>query len=202
MEAPGIDRAHELLQRSAAALWANRQDVTYVSRYGYRGGELAPTTRVGWCYGDLAVSAVLRLAGSALGNEEYLVAARMLALHAARRSPLECGATDPGLCHGAASVLHLARLAQDAYPDEALRAMVGAWAALTCRYARSSDLRGPWDRVGPPQVGLLAGGSGVALALLGVCDPGSASWDRVLLLSRATAPSRGLHSSISSIDAS
>ncbi|QFY11516.1 lantibiotic modifying enzyme [Nonomuraea phyllanthi] len=129
--------------------------------------------RPSWCYGISGTARAQHLAGMALGDERRQESAEE-AMLAALRDPvqldrlLECG-----LCHGMAGLLHSAwRMAADARTPDLGDELPRLAARLVPRISHSA-----------PQVGLLEGVAGAALALhaLGAGAVVS-SWDTVLLL--------------------
>jgi hypothetical protein len=154
-----------------------------------------PAARLAWCYGDPGVAAALRVAGEALGRDEWQAAAADIALQAARRPEELSGVLDAGICHGAAGLALIFHRFHQATGHPEFASAASAW------YTRLLDMRRPREGVGgyqawePPawvdDPGLLGGAAGVALALLaaGTTDP--PDWDRLILLSPTVRPAAG-----------
>jgi hypothetical protein len=152
-------------------------------------GPNAPT-RAAWCYGTPGVARALQLAAPVAGEPGWADLAVATLRSVLDGPPERWRVTNPGLCHGAAGLLHVTtRVARDS-GDEALLAHLPGLAervlaqhdgeaAYGFRRHRSADL-----------AGILEGAAGVALALRHFADgaPGEAPgrelhWDAALLLS-------------------
>ncbi len=151
-----------------------------------------PAARSAWCYGDPGVAAALRVAGEALGRDEWHAAAADIALQAARRPEELSGVLDAGICHGAAGLALIFHRFHQATGHPEFASAASAW------YTRLLDMRRPGEGVGgyqawePPawvdDPGLLSGAAGVALALLGAGTTDPPDWDRLILLSPTVRP--------------
>jgi len=149
--------------------------------------------RSAWCYGAPGVARSLWLAGLAAGEPQWQDAAARTIRAVATRSRPAWGITTPGFCHGAAGLLQvLQRFAVDLNDPAVAAAAHRLTAELAAGFdpdsllgVRSVDP----DGVPVDQPGLLDGAAGVALALLGWPETGSApsmtatpAWDRMFLL--------------------
>jgi hypothetical protein len=147
--------------------------------------------RSAWCYGAPGVARSLWLAGLAAAEPRWRdLAARTIRAVAARPSPA-WGTTTPGFCHGEAGLLRvLQRFAIDLDDPVVASASCRLAAELAAEFDPESLLgvRGvDPDGVPVDQPGVLDGAAGVALALLGLPETGSAmapasAWDRMFLL--------------------
>lgn len=188
------DTAAALLERSVA--WLLAQEVpdaegsVFPAVLGPDGH--AEPSRTAWCYGDAGIASSIALAAAATGERAWRAEARRIALGVARRPEELCGVRDACLCHGAAGLAHvLNRLAVDLEDDE-LAASARGWFARTLEmraggrgvggfrtYRAGRDVEARW--IDHP--GLLAGSSGIALALLSAIGNEPPLWDAAFLLS-------------------
>jgi lantibiotic modifying enzyme len=147
-------------------------------------------SRLAWCRGDPGIAAALAVAARCTGEDDWLRAARRVALVAAARPFEGSGVRDAGLCHGAAGVGHLLGRVYRATGDTRLGVAARAWLmrAVAMRTDRvygwktDSPLRGEGAREGTTP-GLLMGAGGIALALLAATGDADASWDRAMGIS-------------------
>lgn len=155
------------------------------------GGRAEPS-RTAWCYGDAGVAASIVLAGAAAREPAWRAEAHRIAVGVARRPTERCGVLDACLCHGAAGLGHvLNRLAVYLEDDEIAESArvwfartldmradgMGVGGFRTCRAGRGVEAR--W--IDHP--GLVAGASGIALALLSAIGSEPPLWDAAFLLS-------------------
>ncbi len=152
----------------------------------------AETSRTAWCYGDAGTAAALAVAATAAGEELWLANARRIALEVARRPEQMCGVRDACLCHGAAGLAHILNRLAFQLDDEEIAGAARVW------FERTLDMREPAGGVGGFRTyragrdiearwidhpGLLAGSTGVGLALLAAIEDAPPVWDRAFLLS-------------------
>jgi hypothetical protein len=135
-------------------------------------GLAAPAARQGWCYGDAAIARVLWLAARAADEPAWRRTALEVARRAAARPLPRGGATDAGLCHGAAGLGHIFNRHWQATGERVFADAARRWFGRAL--ARVDRVSGG---------GLLSGRAGVALALLHAASAREPTWDRVLLLS-------------------
>jgi len=140
------------------------------------------STRLAWCYGDLGVAMAFLAAAHATGNVE-------MARTCATRTLTEASVHDAGLCHGTTGAVHLFNrlwhatgedvfaVAARAWIDHTLAIRNAHWIAGFPAAAREPDATIAWN----PDDSLLAGASGVALALHAAISNIEPSWDRMLL---------------------
>jgi hypothetical protein len=150
-----------------------------------------PRARTAWCYGDPGIAAALWSAAVRTGADpaEW----RALALEAAARPAELCGASEPGLCHGAAGLAHLYNRCFQASGDERFRRAARDWFARALAMRRANEgiagftaslPRAPGiDETLVPQAApdFLEGAAGVGLALLAALGGDEPGWDRLLL---------------------
>jgi hypothetical protein len=151
---------------------------------------LGPTpSRLGWCYGDLAVATALGRAGASLGDRACSDEAHAILRHTVAQRTASNGAImDAALCHGSMGVSHMLRRAHHATGDDALRAGADHWLAHTLQLGAgpgsAAGFRCWRDDTYVDAFDLLQGITGIGLGLLAVLDPDTApAWDRCLLLS-------------------
>lgn len=78
-------------------------------------------SRLGWCYGDLGIAAMLQGVGKRLDNRVYQEEARQLFNHITNYRNLKNGAVHDGcLCHGSAGIAHILQQAGLSTADPAL----------------------------------------------------------------------------------
>ncbi|AUY50464.1 lanthionine synthetase C family protein [Streptomyces sp. CB01881] len=130
--------------------------------------------RPSWCYGTPGLARAQQLAATALGDDRRKKAAEHALLRCITDPAQLAQIGEPGLCHGAAGLLHTVhRVAQDAARPDQFTAHLPALRALL------------HAQVPARQPGFLDGTAGTALALHAT-DRGGApttSWDACLLLS-------------------
>ncbi|HEV2755109.1 MAG TPA: lanthionine synthetase C family protein [Actinomycetota bacterium] len=148
--------------------------------------------RLAWCYGDAGVITVLLMAAEATGRAEWETAALEALERAAARPPGDSDVQGASLCHGSMGLAHLWNRIWQRHPSETLRRSIEHWTtvALAQRvqaggFAGYSVWRPEHDDEGGDiqGPGLLAGASGIALALVAAATPHAPAWDRHLLLS-------------------
>ncbi|MDX1996404.1 MAG: lanthionine synthetase C family protein [Thermoanaerobaculia bacterium] len=153
-------------------------------------GGRSEETRLGWCYGEVGIAAVLIRAGTAIGVDEWVSEGLDLALRAAAASFEHAFVDEPSLCHGAAGLLHSFNRMGQALNEPRLLDAGRRWFDHTLDFFRPGKGLGGFDylhaysrteRFSVP--GLLIGSAGVGLALhaaiQGEVEP---NWDRVFLL--------------------
>lgn len=194
MVAAGVEplRARELMGSALDWLISRTRPPQAATRFSawFAPGVECADTRLGWCYGDLGIAAILRRVALQDGRDSVERLSNNLF---DRCLDLPCerdDIADMGLCHGALGVAHIYnRLFQDTgeivYKSTATR-----W------YRRALSMRQPGRGVGgffswqPTQQpsfvddrSVLSGAAGCALALLSASSEVNPCWDRLLLLS-------------------
>ncbi len=155
------------------------------SLYPALAGDPEPS-RLGWCYGDLAIASALWRAGTRLGDTAVLAAARELLVHTLAHRDADNGKiADVSLCHGSMGVSHMYRRAALATGDGGWLVGADRWLAHTLSLAaRPHGLDFHLLSRDVACDDLLQGTAGVGLALIAALDPTTApAWDRCLLLS-------------------
>lgn len=159
-------------------------------------GEQPEPTRTAWCYGDVGAAAVLLSAARSFGREDWEQVALSIGRLAARRPNGSVGAIDTGLCHGTAGLAHLFNRLYQTTGDPEIREAALTWLRHTLDMQRpGEDFAGLLSWVVPRpgegrwegEHGFLTGIAGAGLALLAAVTGIEPAWDRVLLLSTATA---------------
>lgn len=146
--------------------------------------EVAPRpSRLAWCYGDVGIAAALLFAAQAVGEPAWEARALDVAMAAAEPGERAATVQDAGLCHGAAGLGHLFNRMFQATGKEPLAEAALSW------YERALAFREPGRGVGGfrDDPGFLEGAAGIGLALLAAASPVEPEWDRLLLVSTATA---------------
>lgn len=153
-----------------------------------------PPTRAAWCYGTPGVARALQLAAPVAGEPAWADLA-VTTLRSVLDGPVErWRITNPGLCHGAAGLLHVtSRVAQDS-GDEDLRARLPSLAEGVLAHHDADAPYGFRRHRSADLAGILEGAAGVALALRHFATAGDSGgdsgtgertlhWDAALLLS-------------------
>jgi len=189
----GVDAAGPLVDGAVAWLLAQKLPLHEEAAFAnWVGGE--PQRKLAWCYGELGVAAALFHAARCTQRDDWEAEALGVARRAALRPPERTGVIDAGLCHGAAGVAHVFNRLFQATGGEELRDAARSWYALTLDMRRPGSRYGGYvTRIARPDggdvwtddFGLLAGASGIALALLAATTDVEPEWDRMLLLSEA-----------------
>jgi hypothetical protein len=154
--------------------------------------ERTPRSRLAWCQGDLGVAAVLMATARVAGRQDWAVSAHALARRAAGRGVESAGVSDADFCHGAAGIGHLFNRLYQATGDAPLAEAARFWYDQV--HAQRQPGRGiagfatlmPEDDGSVRWLespGLIAGATGIALALLASASPHAPCWDGILLLS-------------------
>ena len=186
------DRALSLLEGSVKWLLAQQRTADAVSRYDsfIAPGRQACDSRLGWCYGDLGIAAVLCQVARRMGRNDWREIGTAL-LDRCLEWPIEKARIyDASLCHGALGVAHVFNRAYQSTGDEKYKSAANTW------YAGGMQLRQPehstagffaWAPDQSPQKqvdgSFLSGAIGAALALLSAVAPIEPRWDRLMLLS-------------------
>jgi len=148
------------------------------------GGPAGERARLAWCYGDLGIAAALTAAARV--DARWRESARELARSCATR-PVPPGVHDTALCHGAAGIAHILARIAGATGDEVIAAAARRWLAVTLEMRTDHAYGGfpafdggtlTWRA----DATLLAGATGVALALHAMVSDVEPLWDRALLL--------------------
>jgi lantibiotic modifying enzyme len=188
------DRAGRLLEASVPWLLAQALPPGGRATWPYFVGPgIDPQpARLAWCYGDAGVITVLLMAAEELQRTDWQDAALAALDRAAARPPGDSDVQGTSLCHGAMGLAHLWNRIWQRYPSETLHRSIEHWTTVALdrrtepggfagysvwrpeRDDEGGDVQGP---------GLLAGVSGIALALAAAATPHEPAWDRHLLLS-------------------
>ncbi|MEJ7598985.1 MAG: lanthionine synthetase C family protein [Kofleriaceae bacterium] len=191
----GGSRARQLLQQSVAWLLA-QPPADPVSRFapwiavgveGRRGG-----SRLGWCYGDLGVAAVLLRVARRVGEPAWEREAIAMARTQATRRDASTMVTDAGLCHGTAGIAHLFNRLYQATGDTDLADAARYWLERTLELREPGAGIAGYRSLGRNETGetrweaapgFLTGAAGIGLSLLAATTDIAPDWDRVLLVS-------------------
>lgn len=148
--------------------------------------------RLGWCYSDLGIAAVLHQAGVTMQRDEWTSYAAALMLDCTKWPSSTDGIRDAGLCHGAAGVAHLFNRVYQVSGEPDYADIAAEWFAHALRFRAPGQGPGgfyAWRADRDPHTyadpGLLGGSAGIALAFLAATTPVEPRWDRLLLLSGA-----------------
>ncbi|HEY5756313.1 MAG TPA: lanthionine synthetase C family protein [Steroidobacter sp.] len=198
--AHGVHGARELLTEARHWLLLQQRTFSNGSRFGFsvlRDPDLEPEiegSKVGWCYGDLGVSAALLHVARCARRTEWEPVAIDLARALARRPAPDRPIMDAGLCHGAVGNAHIFARLHAASGERSLREAALRWlqAGLAMR-KQGAPAAGflTWIPSQPdeperdcwvPCYGLLEGIGGIGLALLGFLTPVAPAWDEFMML--------------------
>ncbi|MFP2906596.1 lanthionine synthetase LanC family protein [Pyxidicoccus sp. 3LFB2] len=154
--------------------------------------------RPAWCYGDVGVALTLHGIARAVCDADWEQQALALCQETVHRWSRTELVRDAGLCHGAAGLGHLYNRLFQATGEEGFADAARHW------FRHALSLQRPGVGVGgfqtlefPPDggerwtdlPGLLAGATGIALALLAATSQVEPRWDRLLLMSLRPSPS-------------
>ena len=151
--------------------------------------ERSTDRRIGWCYGDAGVAAMLLRAGRALRSKE-LIEESVRLLCALPKVVPQASWLDASFCHGAAGLAHIYHVAYRATRDPRLRLEAVRWIGevLRLRAPGAGTAGYTFWRLdsGAPQraedATMLSGAVGVALVLLAAIEDREPSWQRLFLL--------------------
>lgn len=194
-------RIQPLLEGGMAELLARRNPPDAPSMFpalvplGERGPELGPgrqpSTRIGWCYGDLGTGFVLLAMGRRLGRAQWTSAGLAALRRAATRALEEAGMMDACICHGGAGNAHLFNRVYQATGEPLFRAATLAHFRWTLDFQHPDRGVGGFPKRIAPEAdgspgwaedpGVLIGGAGVALALLAGLSELEPRWDGFLV---------------------
>jgi len=191
----GLDeRAERMLAGAMAWFLMQRRPPGALSWFSpWIAADESADARLGWCYGDLGIAAVLLRISRRAGRADWRTFAKGLLEHCLAWPMERAGVNDAPLCHGAAGAAHiLNRIYQDE-GDERCRDAATAWFERTLAMWQPGSGVGGFSmftvphRNGPvvwkPSPALLDGSIGIALALLAGLTTVEPQWDRLLLLS-------------------
>lgn len=183
-KAAGLDAPHcaELLADALRVVRKYRVNDTDVSFPGWVGSH-APR-RQAWCYGDPGVACALWMAARATHDASLIGEVKTIAAKCAALPDALTGITDGSLCHGSAGFALLLRLLS-------INADEPGWAAAANRWAQQAldqfERQGMAGLAPPlpgcpdePNVSLLSGTTGIALALGTVVGRYSPRWCQFL----------------------
>jgi lantibiotic biosynthesis protein len=185
-------RTSKLLTGAVRWLVSEERPSSCISRYGSYivEGEASEDSRLGWCYGDLGIAAVLLDAGISLESPKLQRTALDLMDRCICWPDEHSSVHDAPLCHGALGIAHIFNRTYHRFPDSKYKSAAIKW------YERGLELRSPNSRVAGffawrpdltpsirPDESFLSGAIGCALALLASVTPQEPNWDRLMLLS-------------------
>jgi hypothetical protein len=180
-----------------AVAWLLAQELPEPTDAGFalatgRGVPRTPA-RTAWCYGDPGVAGALLAAATARGDRALAAHAVRIAVRAAERPVAACRVNDAGICHGAAGLGHTFHRMYLTTGDPRLARAARSWLVRALDYRRKSDSIAGFGAWAPgenggsptwsPEVGVLEGIAGIALAFAAALTGEEPSWDRLLLLS-------------------
>ncbi|WP_223643412.1 lanthionine synthetase C family protein [Corallococcus sp. EGB] len=195
--ASGVEAARELLHGGWTWFMARRGADSAPARFPTRvGAGNEPLTwprRPAWCYGDPGVALGLHSLARAVGNAAWEAQALALCREAAGRWKDAASVKDGGLCHGSAGLAHLYNRLFQATGEPAFETASRYWFQQLLTVHRQPGLGVAGFRTleqfddgtegWTDNAGLLAGATGIALALLAATSSVEPSWDRMLLMS-------------------
>ena len=149
--------------------------------------------RLGWCYGDAGIAAVLLWLAKIAGEPTWEREALALARDVAARRPRKEIITEPGMCHGAAGMATMLARMYHLCGDPALAGAAVAWAelALSMRLPNGRGVGGFWSFKNTrsrvlADAGLIQGAAGTGLALLSLVAGVNPAWHRLFAISTAS----------------
>nr|WP_244981572.1 lanthionine synthetase C family protein [Corallococcus exercitus] len=200
--AAGVEAARELLHGGWTWFMARRGEdsapARFPTRVGARNEPLTWPRRPAWCYGDPGVALGLHTLARAVGNAAWEAQALTLCLEAAGRWKDVAAVKDGGLCHGSAGLAHLYNRLFQTTGEPAFETASRFWFHQLLSVHRQPGLGVAGFRAleqfddgtdgWTDNPGLLAGATGIALALLAATSSAEPSWDRMLLMSLPRSP--------------
>jgi len=189
IEEPGLE---EILNDSIRWLFAREMPPHADSRFSswFVPGSEPSSSRLGWCYGDLGIAAVLFGVGRQSGRKDLETEGKNLLLQCTKWPEDKQGMNDAPLCHGAIGVAHIFNRTYQLTQDERFRQSAGHWYQRALAFRRPGDGVGGFSSYTPDRTpswtsdySFLSGGVGVALALISAMYAVEPAWDRLLLLS-------------------
>jgi lantibiotic modifying enzyme len=157
--------------------------------YNFAPGRQWRPARAAWCYGDPGIAAALLGAARRMNDPGLEREALEIGLRAALRPVEGCGVVDAPICHGAVGLGHLYNRMFQATGDPRFLDAALRWLERSLEMKRDGEGIAGYQTWRPGEGGwasdrsLLAGATGVALALLAAATPVEPSWDRLLLAS-------------------
>ncbi|HLL22777.1 MAG TPA: lanthionine synthetase LanC family protein [Kofleriaceae bacterium] len=156
----------------------------FASWHSRGGGTEGVRARLAWCYGDLGIAAALTAAARV--DVRWREAAHDLARSCAMRTAPP-GVHDAALCHGTAGIAHIFARIAGAAEDAVLATAARRWLSVTLELRTDHAYGGfpAFDggtRGWRADASLVAGATGVALALHAMVSEVEPLWDRTLLL--------------------
>jgi lantibiotic modifying enzyme len=143
--------------------------------------------RLAWCNGDLSVAYAFWMGWKATQQEAYKTEALQIIDNAITLTTKIAGATDAGLCHGAAGISQLFRRFYWETGDDAYAEAADEWITTSLEMASYADGYAGYKTYtseaygGPyPEYGFLSGIAGIGLALLSSFSDVPTEWDRSL----------------------
>jgi lantibiotic modifying enzyme len=188
-------RVEELLIRTVTYILDQiiytKGSISYFPSYSKESGSGSSYSRLGWCYGDLGITSVLRRAAVVLKNKEWENTAIRILHHNTTRLDLPKNSIlDAGICHGSSGVAHIFWNLYLNTREQIFRETADYWYGITLQMAKYNDgLAGfkAWrtEKYGGPVNSdtLLEGISGIGLVLLSRLKTKETVWDKCLMLS-------------------
>ncbi|MDR2585329.1 MAG: lanthionine synthetase C family protein [Prevotellaceae bacterium] len=164
--------------------------ISYFPSYSKESSAENHFSRLGWCYGDLGITYILRKASIILKNKEWEDLAIRIVLHNSCRRDLQSNViNDAGLCHGSAGIAHIFwNLYQDTRLEK-FKETTDYWMNVTSQMDRYTDGMAGFKAWRTEEYGgfvksdsLLEGISGIGLALLSQMECKGITWDECLML--------------------
>lgn len=180
------DRVHQLLEGGSDWLIQQQRVDTQTCYFASFSGD-PEISRLGWCYGDLPIALTLARVGQLIGNQDYLVLAKQVALRATERNVEDAFVWDAGLCHGSAGLGLMFQMLHKQLALPELKVASDKWYEYTVRLYEEKGLKGLWKFDGRTKqyeecTGFLEGYAGIGLCLL-AWQTGNTDWTDCLLLS-------------------
>ena len=198
LEIMGINRASTMLDAAVSWLLAQERPRRAFTRFSpwIAPGIETGDARLGWCYGDLGIGAVLCQIAQRVGRKDWFEYAKKILDRCVDFPPHSSAINDAMLCHGAIGVAHVFNRAYQATGRPQYKDAAVFW------FKRGLDMRVSGRGIGgffaykPDQKPtiwaadptFLSGSIGIALALLSAVSNLEPKWDRIMLLSDSHHP--------------
>lgn len=181
------DRAESLITSSCHWLLEQEHHETDIKSAFSNTATATNASRLGWCYGDLAIAVVLMRAGKALNSNHFTSEAKRIALATCSRDVKDAFVFDVGLCHGSSGLAVMYKMLYKEFGDTQLIDASEFWLNHVVGQYEKSGIKGFYkfnglDKKYELNIGFLEGLAGIGLALFAL-EEDDFSWTDSLMLS-------------------